>query len=191
MTATPSLAAANSHQNHDRSADRRPYDGSAAEPVRPADLLRRTLRRQATAVTVVTVPGPAGFTATSFTSASLEPALVSFYLSSTASTAATVRAADRFAVHLLGSEQEELARGFARSGVDRFAGVAWTPSTGGLPLLSGVPAWLTARTVHVHDVGDHFLVVGEVEDAGGPGAEAPLVHHDGAFGTFRTDPPRG
>lgn len=181
MTATPSLAATNSSVDHTR---------SAAGAVRPADLLRRTLRRQATAVTVVTVPGPAGFTATSFTSASLEPALVSFYLSATASTAAAVRAADRFAVHLLGSEQEDLARGFARSGVDRFADVDWSPHAGGLPLLSGVPAWLTARTVHVHDVGDHFLVVGQVQDAGGPGADAPLVHHDGAFGTFHTGLPR-
>jgi flavin reductase (DIM6/NTAB) family NADH-FMN oxidoreductase RutF len=182
MTATSSLAATDSPVDHHRSA--------AAGAGGPADLLRRTLRRQATAVTVVTVPGPAGFTATSFTSASLEPALVSFYLSSTASTAATVRAAESFAVHLLGSDQEELARGFARSGVDRFAGVDWTPGTGGVPLLSGVPAWLTARTVHVHDVGDHFLVVGQVQDAGGPGADDPLVHHDGAFGTFHTERPR-
>jgi flavin reductase (DIM6/NTAB) family NADH-FMN oxidoreductase RutF len=181
MTATPSLTATNSLAHHHR---------SVAGTVSPADLLRRTLRRQATAVTIVTVPGPAGFTATSFTSASLEPALVSFYLSSTASTAAAVRAAESFAVHLLGAEQEDLARGFARSGVDRFAGVDWTPYAGGVPLLSGVPAWLTARTVRIHDVGDHFLVVGQVQDAGGRGADDPLVHHDGAFGTFRTDAPR-
>jgi flavin reductase (DIM6/NTAB) family NADH-FMN oxidoreductase RutF len=136
---------------------------------------------------VVTVPGPAGFTATSFTSASLEPALVSFYLASTASTAAAVRGADTFAVHLLAAEQTELARGFARSGADRFAGVDWTPGEGGVPLLAGVDAWLTARTVQVHDVGDHFLVVGRLLTAGGSSAP-PLVHHDGAFGTFGANP---
>lgn len=179
MTATPSLA-----------ADSRIDHRSPADEVAPAELLRRTLRRQATAVTVVTVPGPAGFTATSFTSASLEPALVSFYLSATASTAPLVRAAGAFAVHLLGAGQEDLARGFARSGVDRFAGVDWTPGAGGVPLLSGVPAWLTARTVHVQDIGDHFLVVGRLEEAGGPGTERPLVHHDGAFGTFDGPLPR-
>ena len=54
----------------------------------PADLLRRTLRHQAAGVTILTVPGPAGFTATSFTSVSLQPALVSFYLAATASTSA-------------------------------------------------------------------------------------------------------
>jgi flavin reductase (DIM6/NTAB) family NADH-FMN oxidoreductase RutF len=168
-----------------------PAEGArGAAPQQPqatrADLLRRTLRRQANAVTVVTVPGPAGFTATSFTSASLEPALVSFYLSSTASTAAAVRAADVFAVHLLGAEQTDLARAFARSGVDRFAGIDWTPGEGGVPLLPGADAWLTARTVQLHDVGDHFLIVGRLLTAGGPASAAPLVHHDGAFGTFRT-----
>ena len=45
----------------------------------PAATLRRALRQHAAGVTVITVPGPAGFTATSFTSVSLEPALVSFY----------------------------------------------------------------------------------------------------------------
>ncbi|WP_405578749.1 flavin reductase family protein [Streptomyces sp. NBC_01190] len=172
MTVTPALAATTPPAH--------------AEPAAPsgADLLRRTLRRQASTVAVVTVPGPAGFTATSFTSASLEPALVSFYLSSTASTAPSVRAAEVFAVHLLAAEQTELARGFARSGVDRFAGVEWAPGDDGVPLLAGVDAWLTARTVQLHDVGDHFLVVGRVLTAGGPATAPPLVHHDGAFGTF-------
>jgi flavin reductase (DIM6/NTAB) family NADH-FMN oxidoreductase RutF len=151
----------------------------------PADLLRRTLRRHAAGVTVLTVPGPAGFTATSFTSVSLEPALVSFYLSSTASTAAAVLAADIFAVHVLGEDHRDLAERFARSGTDRFAGTGWSPGPQGVPLLDGVPAWLTARPVLRQEVGDHLLVVGEVLDAGGDGEAAPLLHHSGSFGSFR------
>ncbi|MEU4893418.1 flavin reductase family protein [Streptomyces sp. NPDC044780] len=150
----------------------------------PAELLRRTLRRHPSGVTVVTVPGPAGFTATSFTSVSLEPALVSFYLSAGASTAPAVRSAEVFAVHLLGADQQQLARDFARSGVDRFAGVGWTPAAGGVPILTDVPAWLTAQPVLLQQIGDHLLVVGRVLDAGGPATGAPLVHHDGGFGTF-------
>ena len=152
----------------------------------PADLLRRTLRRHAAGVTVLTVPGPAGFTATSFTSVSLEPALVSFYLSSTASTAGAVLDADIFAVHVLGEDQRATAERFARSGIDRFAGTGWSPGPQGVPLLDGVPAWLTARPVLRQEVGDHLLVVGEVLDAGGDGgAGQPLLHHSGAFGAFQ------
>ena len=151
-----------------------------------ADLLRRTLRRHAAGVTVLTVPGPAGFTATSFTSVSLEPALVSFYLSTTASTVGAVLDADVFAVHVLGERQHAIAERFARSGVDRFAGTGWSPGPEGVPLLDGVPAWLTARPVLRQEVGDHLLVVGEVLDAGGDGgAGLPLLHHGGAFGAFR------
>ncbi|MGS2586000.1 flavin reductase family protein [Streptomyces hebeiensis] len=148
-----------------------------------ADILRRTLRRHAAGVTVITVPGPAGFTATSFTSVSLEPALVSFYLAATASTARAVSAADRFAVHVLGAEHAAIARQFARSGIDRFGGVGWTESHDGLPVLNGVPAWLTARVTLRQRVGDHFLVVGEVDTGGGHGDGHALVHHDGAFAT--------
>ncbi|GAA3717566.1 flavin reductase family protein [Streptomyces tremellae] len=146
-----------------------------------AAVLRSTLRRHAAGVTVITVPGPAGFTATSFTSVSLDPALVSFCLGLTASTLDAVRAADRFAVHVLGAADTALASRFARSGVDRFEGASWTADEGGLPLLDGVPAWLSARVTLRQVVGDHLLVVGEVESGGGHHSGPALVHHDGAF----------
>ncbi|GGZ48112.1 flavin reductase family protein [Streptomyces subrutilus] len=151
-------------------------------------ILRRTLRRHAAGVTVITVPGPAGFTATSFTSVSLEPALVSFYLDLGASTAGAVHRADRFAVHLLGTGNTDLARQFARSGIDRFDGVDWAPEADGLPLLDGVPAWLTARTTLRQRIGDHLLVVGEVESGTVEEDAVALVHHDGAFGAARRLP---
>ncbi|WP_331769459.1 flavin reductase family protein (plasmid) [Embleya sp. NBC_00888] len=156
-------------------------------PAAVGEVLRRTLRRQAAGVTVITVPGPVGFTATSFTSVSLEPALVSFYLATTASAVPAVRAADLFAVHILGRDQEELAARFARRGADRFAGTDWTPGERGVPILSGTAAWLTAQPVLIQMVGDHLLVVGEVVDAVAWEGSAPLVYHDGAFGGFTVD----
>ncbi|MEU2632736.1 flavin reductase family protein, partial [Kitasatospora sp. NPDC007106] len=159
--------------------DERPL-GSATTP---AELLRRTLRRHAAGVVVITVPGPAGFTATSFTSVSLKPALVSFYLAAGSSTAPVVRAAEAFTVHVLRRDQEDLARRFATSGIDRFGGAGWSEGPHGTPLLDGVSARLTARPVGLHPVGDHLLVVGEVLDAHTEGG-APLVHHDGGYGGF-------
>jgi flavin reductase (DIM6/NTAB) family NADH-FMN oxidoreductase RutF len=149
----------------------------------PDKVLRRTLRQHAAGVTVITVPGPSGFTATSFTSVSLDPALVSFCLGVTASTSDAVRQADRFAVHVLGAGNTALAEQFARSGIDRFAGVQWSEDAGGLPLLHGVPAWLTARLTHHQQLGDHLLVVGQVETGDAHLNGSPLVHHDGAFRT--------
>ncbi|MER5911448.1 flavin reductase family protein [Streptomyces sp. NPDC001982] len=145
------------------------------------ETLRSTLRRHAAGVTVITVPGPAGFTATSFTSVSLRPALVSFCIGLTASAAPAVQRADRFAVHLLGTQDTAVARRFATSGIDRFAGVAWDAGSDGLPLLDGVSAWLSARVTHRQTLGDHLLVVGEVDDGTVVRDITPLVHHDGTF----------
>ncbi|WP_405495483.1 flavin reductase family protein [Streptomyces sp. NBC_00096] len=152
-----------------------------AAPAAAAEILRHTLRRHAAGVTVITVPGPAGFTATSFTSVSLRPPLVAFHLGLGASTAGAVHRADRFAVHLLGTGNTALAGQFARSGVDRFEGVRWTRNADGLPLLADVPAWLTARITLRQRIGDHLMVVGEVETGAVEEDSTALVHHDGAF----------
>ncbi|MFD0029711.1 flavin reductase family protein [Streptomyces sp. NPDC055059] len=88
----------------------------------------------------------------------------------------------------MGTANAELGTQFARSGIDRFDGVPWQ-SQDGLPLLGGVPASLTARVTLRQRVGDHLLVVGEVEAGGGHGRGPALVHHDGAFGTTVRIPP--
>ncbi|WP_190144629.1 flavin reductase family protein [Streptomyces glebosus] len=162
----------------------------AATTVAADEILRSTLRRHAAGVTVITVPGPAGFTATSFTSVSLRPPLVSFFLGLGASTAPAVREADRFAVHLLGTQNADVARQFARSGVDRFQDIAWTEHEDGLPVLDDVPAWLTARVTLRQSVGDHLLVVGEVETGAVRQEATALLHHDGAFAAARQLPPQ-
>ncbi|MEV6801708.1 flavin reductase family protein [Micromonospora rifamycinica] len=173
-------------------------------PVDP-DLFRSLLRRQASTVTVVTAaarrpeptgpgrdagPVRAGFTATSFTSVSLTPPLVSFCLGVTSSSWPVLDRAEHVAVHLLGAEQTEVARIFATSGIDRFAAHrAWTPGPFGVPLLDGVLARLLCRVVHRVPAGDHVLVIAEPL-ALGPGLDGdPLVHHRGGYTTAQTRVP--
>ncbi|GAA4686767.1 flavin reductase family protein [Streptomyces chumphonensis] len=160
-----------------------PPGPDTASDAGPELLLRRTLRRHAAGVTVVTVPGPAGFTATSFTSLSLRPALVSFCVATASSAALAVTRADRFAVHLLGADDAGLAERFARSGTDRFAGTPHAYRDGGLPVLGAAPVWLAARVRARHAVGDHLLVVGEVEAGAVRRTTSPLVRHAGAYTT--------
>src|SRR5690348_15107144 len=79
----------------------------------PADDVRRLLRRQVKTVTVVTAAGdggPVGFTATSFTSVSLRPPVVSFCVHRESSSWPAMAAAGYVAVHFLGAGQAELAR---------------------------------------------------------------------------------
>lgn len=150
----------------------------------PAALLRTALRRHAAGVTVVTVPGPAGFTASSFTSVSLHPALVTFFVGVGASVAPAVQRTTHFGVHMLDAEHAPLARQFAGSRRRRFDGVGWRPSPEGVPLLDGA-RWLTARVVECRRIGDHFQVTGELLETGGRTGRQPLplLHHDGDYMT--------
>jgi flavin reductase (DIM6/NTAB) family NADH-FMN oxidoreductase RutF len=150
-----------------------------------SDLFRAVLRHHAAGVVVVTVPGPkpAGFTATSFTSVSLDPPLISFCLNRGASSWPAVSAAEYAAVHVLADDQEELARTFATSGVDRFAApTAWTLGPHGLPLLDGVQATLICRIAERVAAGDHSIVLAEpVEAAHSDRDRSPLLYHRGRY----------
>jgi flavin reductase (DIM6/NTAB) family NADH-FMN oxidoreductase RutF len=154
------------------------------------ELFRALLRRHAAAVVVITAPGvpPAGFTATSFTSVSLDPPLVSFCLARSASAWPAVQAADTIAVHVLTQAQEHVARTFATRGIDRFAAHgAWRPGPGGVPLLDGVLARMVCRVVRRFEAGDHTIVLATPE-AGEQHADekiAPLVYHAGRYAELK------
>lgn len=154
-----------------------------------ADLLRSVFRRHAAGVAVITArgeSGPVGFTATSLTSVSAEPPMLSFGIGTGASSWPAMSATDHVGVHLLGEHQEDLAATFARSGADRFGPpTAWREGPEGVPLLGGVPAWMVCRVVTRVPAGDHRIVLAEVVlgDPGGPGR--PLVYHQGRFTGLR------
>ncbi len=163
-----------------------------ARPPAPLDpdTFRALLRRQAASVAVVTVAGdpPAGFTATSFTSVSLHPPLVSFCLARSSSSWPTVARAEHVAVHLLGEDQHHVARTFATSGIDRFAAHAgWQPGPYGVPLLDEPVAWLVCRVAQRVTAGDHTIVLAEPL-TGHHGDGAPLLYHDGRYAALRPSP---
>jgi flavin reductase ActVB len=149
---------------------------------------REAMARFASGVTVVTTRdasgAPAGFTATSFASLSLNPPLVLVCLDKRADSFTAFETAGYFAVSILAADQAELARRFATKGVDKFAGVAveWGAVTGS-PLLPDAAVQLECRTHQVLDGGDHIIIVGEVVWAVSSDAE-PLLHFNRRFGRF-------
>ncbi len=149
------------------------------------DLFRALLRRHAAGVVVVTAADhrPAGFTATSFTSVSLNPPLVSFCLNRTASSWPVVSTASHVGVHVLNEAHEGLARTFATSGIDRFAPpTRWRPGPFGVPVLEGAAAVLICRVADRVHAGDHAIVLAEPVDGQYHDHErAPLVYHMGRY----------
>ncbi|MEU2791284.1 flavin reductase family protein [Streptomyces sp. NPDC007100] len=158
------------------------------------DLLRSVFRQHAAGVAVITAPGtrPAGFTATSLTSVAADPPLLSFGISTGASSWPAVSEAGHIGVHILGEHQQELAATFARSGADRFAApTSWRSGPYGVPVLDGVLAWLVCEVVARVPAGDHRIVLGRVVEGdpevrpGPAGQSRPLLYHQGRFNALR------
>ena len=161
----------------------------AAPRLATADLLRSAFRRHAVGVAVITArgdAGPVGFTATSLTSVSAEPPLLSFGIGTGSSSWPAVSEAEYVGVHLLGDHQEDLAATFARSGADRFAApTAWREGPEGVPVLDSVLSWLVCRVAGRVPAGDHRIVLAEVLLGDPTGAGSPLLYHQGRYNGLR------
>jgi flavin reductase (DIM6/NTAB) family NADH-FMN oxidoreductase RutF len=123
-----------------------------------------------TGVTVVTTfdtSRPQGITVNALSSVSLEPPLVMVALDRRRFITPTVHAARRFAVNILGEDQQALSDCFAGAPVEPgradFCGAAWHSGETGLPLLDGAVATLECTVTETFPVGDHDLFIGLVE----------------------------
>ena len=149
----------------------------------PAEL-RRCLGSFVTGVTVITVLDddgkPIGMTANSFNSVSLDPPLIVWSLRTNARVYPVYRKARRFVVNILSEEQVDISNRFAKSGPDRFDGVAITPGIDGLPLIDACSAHLECRTEATYPGGDHLLFLGRVERIVGS-ARKPLAFGAGKY----------
>jgi flavin reductase (DIM6/NTAB) family NADH-FMN oxidoreductase RutF len=126
-----------------------------------------------------------GMTANSITSVSLDPVMVLACLTRGARTCLAIQQAGRFAVNILGEDQEELSRRFAKPGGDHFEGLDVQGGPGGLPLIPGCIAYLICRVNDVVQAGDHDIVLGDVEDADvSANGAAPLVFFQGGYRTL-------
>ncbi|MFD4191975.1 flavin reductase family protein [Amycolatopsis thermoflava] len=135
-------------------------------------------------VTVVTASGddgPHGATVSSLASVSLRPALLSIALDRRSALLSRILETRRFGVNVLSSAQEDTAAAFARRGLDRFAGVGWSSSSG-LPRLDGTAGWAACDLSQTVEAGDHLLLIGLVTHASSVQV-APLVYGYRTFGT--------
>jgi 3-hydroxy-9,10-secoandrosta-1,3,5(10)-triene-9,17-dione monooxygenase reductase component len=134
-----------------------------------------------TVITAATDNGPAGFTCQSFTSLSLDPALISFNPARTSSTWPILRDGGRFCVNILPAEHVELSNKFARSGTDKFEGVAYHASPLGNPILDKALAWIDCELHEEYDGGDHTIVLGLVKAMQARSDAEPLLFFKGSY----------
>lgn len=146
---------------------------------------RMALGMFATGVTIVTACSPdgtlIGLTANSFNSVSLTPPLVLWSLAQSAASMGAFSTGTHYAINILSTEQQDLARQFAAQGVDRFHGVQYTLGVAGAPLLEGAVATFECFNRSRYEEGDHVIFVGEVERCTHEPTASPLLFHGGKF----------
>ena len=148
---------------------------------------RTVLGHFASGVVVVTGmhdDGPAGFTCQSFFSLSLDPPLVAIAPGKSSTSWPKASLSGNLCINVLSSGQEAVARTFADSSADKFAGLGWSPAVHGAPRLHGALAWIDCNVESVYEAGDHWLVVARVMELEACEGE-PLLFYRAGFGTFR------
>jgi len=143
------------------------------------ELFREAMAHLASGVAVITARRPdgppCGIAATALTSFSAHPPslLVSIWHGSRCHGA--LAECDRFGVHLLRSDQLDLAHRFAdRESPDKFSGIEWNWDEG-VPEVAGVLAYLRCRRAENFARYDHTVLIGDVESVRLEAGE-PLVY---------------
>lgn len=151
------------------------------------DTLVNALAKFPTGVAIVTTLDQAGrrwgFTASAFSSLSLNPPQVLVCLAHTAGCYITFSKTDRFAVNVLKDKHQSLARRFAAKGAAKFAGGEFACGDFGLPVLPDALAVIECEVAARIPGGDHTIIVGDVRTARS-GYGEPAVYHDRAFRRF-------
>jgi 3-hydroxy-9,10-secoandrosta-1,3,5(10)-triene-9,17-dione monooxygenase reductase component len=150
-----------------------------------SDHFRRVLGRLPTGVVIVTgATGETqfGLVCGSFMSVSLKPPLVAVCPAKSSTSWPSIEATGSFCANVLSEDHEPLARKFAVSGGDKYAGVDWRPAPStGSPLLADAAAWIDCKIYSRIEAGDHWLVLGEVLDLNIEHDTGALVFHGGAY----------
>ncbi|MFK7867375.1 MAG: flavin reductase family protein [Alphaproteobacteria bacterium] len=163
------------------------------EPPHPNGLkLRASFGKFATGVTIVSAISkagkPVGFTANSFTSVSLDPALLLVAIGKDNKLHEVFETAAHFAISILQQNQQTISNQFANPNGMRFEALendgGLSPYIGpfGLPLIPDALAWFCCESERVIEAGDHSLLIGKILQHGeAQASNAPLIYWNGQY----------
>lgn len=141
-----------------------------------------------TAVCAMVDGTPVGMAASSFTSVSMDPPLVSVCVASASSTWARLRQLPRIGVSVLGVDHGTACRQLAAREGDRFAGLSWEPTADGAVFLHGASALLDCALEDELPAGDHTIALLRIMALEVDLDVAPLVFHRSVFRQLLPEP---
>ncbi len=125
---------------------------------------------------------PVGLAASSFTSVSLDPPLVSFSIATTSKTWPDLRRADHVGVTILADHHGEVCRRLAGPVAERFDGVSTIVGETGAVTLDDGLARFDCTIYREVEAGDHTIVLLALHAVEQADTSSPLVFHRSAFG---------
>lgn len=155
---------------------------TALQPVTSESRLREAFGSFPSGVTAVCalVDGvPHGMAASSFTSVSLSPPLVSICIQRTSSTWLRLRGR-RLGLSVLAEGQDDACRRLSARRGDRFRDVSWQTGEGGSVFITGASAWLDCSPHDEVPAGDHLIALLRIH-ALHTAENPPLVFHGSRF----------
>lgn len=124
---------------------------------------------------------PVGMAASSFTSVSIDPPLVSVCVQNASATWQKLAPSARLGVSFLGATHDGACRQLAAKTGDRFAGIEWEVSAAGAIFIHGAAVWMECSIDQCVTAGDHEIVVLKIEGLKVEPDVSPLVFHGSQF----------
>ncbi|MCV2876519.1 flavin reductase family protein [Rhodobacteraceae bacterium XHP0102] len=162
-----------------------PLSSFVPDPANPR-AFRTALGCFATGVTIVTVQsdeGPVAITANSFSSVSLDPALVLWSIDRASRRYRFFADAPAYAIHVLGADQEDLCWRIARD-AKGLRSDDFDMNAEGVPVLHDCLARFECTAWAAYAGGDHDILVGQVLRAGHRETGGSLGFFRGKLGQF-------
>lgn len=153
--------------------------------MKPQRAFREALSRFPTGVTLISVMDAGiarAMTVNSFSSVSLEPALILWSLGRDSARYELFRSAQTFGVNVLAGDQRELSVACARHDALDRAGARWHERESGAVFVEGAIARFDCRATAVHEAGDHDIIIAQVIDFDTPRDVPALVFNRSNYG---------
>lgn len=122
-----------------------------------------------------------GMAASSFTSVSLDPALVSVCVANTSATWPKLATLKRLGLSVLAGDHAPIARALASKTGNRFDEVDWTATDSGAVFVHGATLWLECAPFKRIEAGDHEIVVLQIVALAMNPDVIPMVFHRSKF----------
>lgn len=144
------------------------------------DDLKKAFGSFATGVCVATSHS-SGFTVNSFSSLSLNPALMIFNIYKTETDYAEFLKNDKFAINFLSIDQKDVSTLFASKDNQKASKVDHFISNSGNIILNNTLGYIELSVFQKIDIADHVLVIGEVKQLSVDDNKDPLIYYRSSY----------